>query len=329
MIFQCKNCGGNVIYSPEKKMMYCPFCDSEKSEERKDTVSSDIRICPNCSGEVPVQEHTSATQCPYCDNYIIFNERVEGEYQPDLIIPFQHSKEMVKKLMREKFGKLVFSPIDFLSEVRLNSMEGDYVPFWLYDYDTYCVYRGEGKKVRSWTTGDTQYTETSIYDVYREMNIDFKQIPADASVKMPDKVMDLLEPYQYDGLMPFQPEYMSGFYGEKYNMPAAVIEPRTRKKMQEDASQMLRQSVGGYSSLTDRVKNIDVRSSATKYGLLPVWTYRYQYKGTEYPFYINGQTAKIVGKAPVSKGKVIAYSFTLWACLMALLSLLSGIWYLI
>lgn len=25
MIFKCKNCGGNSVYSPEKKMMYCPF----------------------------------------------------------------------------------------------------------------------------------------------------------------------------------------------------------------------------------------------------------------------------------------------------------------
>ena len=67
MIFQCRNCGGNVIYSPEKKGMYCPFCDSENSEQRKDG-EGDIRICPNCGGEVPAEEFTSASQCPYCDN---------------------------------------------------------------------------------------------------------------------------------------------------------------------------------------------------------------------------------------------------------------------
>jgi len=99
MIFQCKNCGGNAIYSPEKKSMYCPYCDSEKSEQRKDSEGA-LTVCPNCGGDVLVEEHTSATQCPYCDNYIIFNERVEGEYAPDLIIPFRHSKDMVKKLMR-------------------------------------------------------------------------------------------------------------------------------------------------------------------------------------------------------------------------------------
>ena len=38
MIFKCKNCGGNVVYSPERKKMFCPFCESEDSEERQDSV---------------------------------------------------------------------------------------------------------------------------------------------------------------------------------------------------------------------------------------------------------------------------------------------------
>ena len=34
-----------------------------------------------------------------------------------------------------------------------------------------------------------------------------------------------------------------------------------------------------------------------------------------YPFYINGQTGKIVGKVPVSKQKVWVYGATLWGVL--------------
>ena len=26
MIFRCKNCGGNIVYSPEKRKMCCPHC---------------------------------------------------------------------------------------------------------------------------------------------------------------------------------------------------------------------------------------------------------------------------------------------------------------
>ena len=118
MIFKCKNCGGNSIYSPEHKKMFCPFCDSMDSQERKDA-AGEMGICPNCGGELNVQEHTSALQCPYCEHYIILNERVEGEYAPIRMIPFKLSKDMVKKMMKENFGKKIFAPTDFLSEVIL------------------------------------------------------------------------------------------------------------------------------------------------------------------------------------------------------------------
>ena len=77
----------------------------------------------------------------------------------------------------------------------MNGIYGDYVPFWFYDYDTNCTFHGEGTKVRSWTTGNTQYTETSYYDIVRDMDIDFDNIPVDASMGMPDDVMDLMEPF--------------------------------------------------------------------------------------------------------------------------------------
>ncbi len=318
MIFQCKNCGGNVIYSPEKKGMYCPFCDSEKSEQRKDS-EGDIHICPNCGGEVPVEEFTSASQCPYCDNYIIFNERVEGEFLPDYIIPFSHGKKAVKELMRKQFAKRTFAPTDFLSEVQLDTMEGEYVPFWLHDYDVNYTYRGEGRKIRVWTTGDVQYTETSIYDICRDVNVGFEKVPADASIKMPDDVMDLMEPYDYGQLEPFKPEYMSGFHGERYNYAAEEMQVRSRQKMEEDTVSLVRQSVSGYNSVSDREKSLRVNSLKANYGLLPVWKYNYQYKNKDYPFYINGQTAKIVGRVPVSKAKVWAYGTTLFGVLTGIL----------
>ncbi|MBO4514541.1 MAG: hypothetical protein J5721_02590 [Lachnospiraceae bacterium] len=224
MIFKCKNCGGNAVYSPEKKMIVCPFCDSENSYSRKDKETSyGLEVCPECGGTIPVEQYDSAMKCPYCDNSVIFNERVEGQYLPKFVIPFELGKEKTKGLIRDKFKKYTFAPADFLSEVRLDSMQGIYVPFWFYDYMTNAYYSGEGTKVRSWTSGSYRYTETSYYSVVRDMNIPFEKLPADASIKMPDSVMDLMEPYDYSKLTEFKPEYLSGFNAEYYNMPAEEI----------------------------------------------------------------------------------------------------------
>ena len=87
--------------------------------------------------------------------------------------------------------------------------------------------------MRSWTTGNTQYTETSYYDIVRDMDIDFVKIPVDASVEMPDDVMDLMEPFDYKELQEFKPEYLSGFHSERYNMTSDLVESRAKAKMQE------------------------------------------------------------------------------------------------
>lgn len=323
MIFVCKNCGGNVVYSPEKHTMFCPYCDSAGSGERKDPASGgDISVCPGCGGEVKAGEHTSATQCPYCGNYLIFNERVEGAYAPKKIIPFQMGKEACKNALKEKFKKNTFAPTDFLSEAKLDSIEGYYVPYWFFQYDTNCKYDGEGTKSRVWTSGNLEYTEISHYRIHRDMDIDFKDIPVDASVQMPDDVMDLIAPFQYSQMEPFKPEYMSGFYGEKYNMTSDLVESRADSRMKEDAEKLLRESVSGYSTVSAGSKNIQVLDSSVEYGLLPLWRYHYQYDGQAYPFYVNGQTGKIVGTLPISKKKVWAYTGTLWGSLAAILALI-------
>jgi len=321
MIFKCKNCGGNTVYNPESEGMYCPFCDSENSQERTED-PCDIKVCPNCGGELNVEEHTSAIQCPYCEHYIILNERVEGVYAPVKLIPFKLSKDKVKALMKDNFGRKTFAPTDFLSEVRLNSMMGEYVPFWLYDYETRCTYTGEGTRVHVRTIGDTEITETSYYHVERDMSIKYQDIPVDASVKMTDETMDLLEPFHYSDMVDFKPEYMSGFLGEKYNMTSDVVEFRAHEKMHESASAFLQQSISGYTTLHQYHRQIQSEEPQVQYVLLPVWKYIYKYKDVLYPFYINGQTGKIIGKVPISKGKVFAYAGTLWGCLMAIAGLI-------
>ncbi len=325
MIFKCKNCGGNSIYSPEKKKMYCPYCDSIDSQERRESISEGLETCPECGGTIPIEQFDSASKCPYCDNYIIFDERVEGDYRPKFLIPFQMGKDACKKSLRDRFQKNTFAPADFLSEARLDSMQGVYVPFWFYNYDVNAVFEGTGTKVRSWTSGDMRYTETSYYSVGRDMEITFEKLPADASVKMPDSVMDLMEPYHYQELTDFDPQYLSGFYAEFYNMPAEQVEDRAKTKMTEDAKALLRSSVSGYSSLHADRETAQIMNRNVEYGLLPVWRYIYSYKGEEYPFYVNGETGKIVGTAPLSGTKVLVYSGALWFFLTVIMAAVNGI----
>jgi hypothetical protein len=239
-----------------------------------------------------------------------------GAYTPNLVIPFTHSKDMAIDRLRQLCRKKVFAPSDFLSETKLKFLRGEYVPFWLYDFWTKVFYEGEGKKIRVWRSMDVEYTEVSYYRITRDMSITYEKIPADASTTMQDDVMDLMEPYQYDRMVAFDPIFLSGFVGDRYHMEAFERENHASQKMYASAKQLLRNTIIGYSSVRDVGEQIQLTDQKPYFALLPVWVYAYSYKGKAFPFYINGQTGKVVGKVPVAANKVVAYGFTLYFLLL-------------
>ncbi|MCM1262734.1 MAG: hypothetical protein NC313_08430 [Butyrivibrio sp.] len=316
MIFKCRNCGGNVVYSPEKKAMYCPHCEGIDSEQKLEGSSEDI--CSNCGAPLNPSEYTSALRCEHCGHYIVFDDKVQGSYNPNLIMPFKVGKESVKEILKKEFKKRAFTPSSFLSEASLDKMEGSYVPFWLYDYMANCVFDGEGTRVRSWRSGNKEYTETSHYKVVRDMDIDYDKIPVDASILMDDGTMDLMEPYDYRALENFQEKYMSGFYAEFFNQDAITLEHRALAKVRGSAEAILNESLSGYSTLKPFHRDVRTKRLGYFYALFPVWIYTYRYREQTYTFYVNGQTGKAIGKTPLSVRKMIGYAATVFVAVAAM-----------
>lgn len=300
--------------------MYCPYCDSIDCEEP--APGEGMNHCINCGGELDGGDYKSAVKCEHCGSYVIFEERTGGQYEPHLIIPFKISKKQAQDLVKKEFGKKPFLPSDFLSEGKMNLMEGMYVPYFMYDFDCNYQFRGTGHVVRTWRSGDTEYTETSVFRVERDMQVGFDKVPVDASIAMADDIMDLLEPYGYNDLEPFQMKYMSGFSAEKYNMPSSELEPRATAKAKKDAKELMDKTLSRYTAIVERSDNVNFKTVNDNYSLLPVWNYNYDYKGKTYLFKINGQTGKMSGKPPISIPKVIAYSATVFAGMAAIGNLL-------
>lgn len=320
MIFKCQNCGGNVVYSPEKKAMYCPHCEGIESQNK---TGEDVgEVCANCGAPLQPGEYTSASKCEHCGCYVIFDGKVQGAYEPNLIIPFQVGKEAAKDILKKEFKKRPFTPSGFLSEAALEKMEGIYVPFWLYDYIADCSFEGEGTKVRSWVSGNMRYTETSFFRVVRELQVDFDKIPVDASVAMDDSIMDLMEPYGYQALEKFQEKYMSGFFSEVFNASPEQLEPRAKQKAGKDSEALLQETLSGYQTLKTFRRNVNLKRDGLYYSLFPVWVYTYQYHNEKYIFYINGQTGKVIGKTPVSLSKTVGYGATVFAAAFTMLTLI-------
>lgn len=323
MIYKCQSCGGNVVYDPEQRKMRCPYCDGIGTHIKEE--GRGMQLCQNCGAPVDAGDYRSAVKCEYCGHYNIFEERIEKEYQPRFILPFRIGKKEAVDRIAAECGSRLFMPESFLSEASLEKMEGSYVPFWLYDMIADCRYNGTGTRRRVWVRGDTEYTETSYYQVIREMEVDFEKLPVDASIEMNDKVMDLMEPYQYAELTDFNPEYMSGFLAEIYNQPAMELCDRADEKARENAKIMLRRTLDKYDTLIPMEGDILLRDRKENYALLPVWWYRYRYREKDYDFFVNGQTGKVVGKTPLSGFRALVYSGMFFACMTTILMLIRAI----
>jgi hypothetical protein len=190
---------------------------------------------------------------------------------------------------------------------RIRSIRGVYVPFWLYDLNARVRVNATGTKVHKYRSGDFLITETDYYDVYRELDLHYVLIPVDASVKMDDNLMDQLEPFQYNEMKDFQPAYLSGFQAERYQIPDTELLQRAESKVIEHIREAARGCITGYDSVSGRSEDIRTQCTVSRYVLLPVWHIAYDWHGTRRDFYINGQTGKVVGKAPFSAVKTTVW----------------------
>lgn len=296
MHYRCQNCGGNVLYDPNKKKMICESCGSEESQVIIPQKS--LHACGSCGAVIEAGDHTFSTRCPYCHTYLIFEDRLE-ERKPDLVLPFALSRQKAGDLLKATYNDQMFLPKDFCSVASIEAMEGIYVPFFMYDLKSHTSFDGEGDVIRTWTDGKYEYTETNIYHVRREFEVDYSRLPVDASLAMDNQQMDLMEPYQYDDMKDFDTAYLSGFISDTYDEDSETILPRAREKAENYSGQYLRDMTSKYQVLRPFNEVTDHQLEGVAYAFLPVWKYVYRFGGQNYEFFINGQTGKVSGEPPV------------------------------
>ena len=173
--------------------------------------------------------------------------------------------------------------------------------------------------------GDTIYTHTDHFNVGRHVKAEFARIPADASEKMDDRMMDLLEPYNYSDLTDFKIPYLSGYQSERYTYDANQLAPRVENRVRQYIIDEARRTINGYSSVTITSSNVKLSRHNALYTLMPVWILNYNYKGKMHTFAMNGQTGKVVGEIPKSFGKIAAWFGGILASVSGILMLLGGL----
>ncbi len=334
--YKCPACGASLPYSAETSDFKCEYCGSHFSKEQLDTPiegntysafeeqpdltekqkefseANKLYTCPGCGASVITDSELSASaECYYCHSPVVLSGRLSGEYRPDLIIPFKKTDSDARAQFNEWIKKKkFFLARGFGSPETLNKIQGIYIPFWLAD----CCVEGKltadaFKKISSIRKGDYTYVTQAKYNVVREGSLVFRRIPADASSRADDALMDSIEPFNYNDLEQFDLSYLSGHNAQRYDVTKEQIFERVRKRAADTAQESFRSSISGYSSLTVTSSSFNITNINYKQAMLPMWFLTYKYKGKMYFFAMNGQTGKFGGTLPINKPKLALFSF--------------------
>ena len=342
--YVCSNCGGDLTFSPEKQKFECKYCGSffekeeleskeqkptndqierENSNEERDWDGAVLFECPSCGAEIITDNTVAATECVYCHNPVVLSGRLDGKYLPSRLIPFKFNRDTAIEKFLAWTKKKYFLPRDFFSEQQVEKLTGVYYPYWIVDCDTHACYTGEGKTVSTWTTGNTRYTNTKIFNVYREGDIHLEDIVKSGLKKVNKRLVENVQPFNEQELVPFSMTYLSGFRAEKRDIERQELESEVNQDVKVFSEKIITETASGYSLIDNKHFTYNVTNIDWEYGLLPVWAMTYNYKGTMYYYSMNGQKGKTVGKLPVDKKKLMLVS--LIASLVALVfSLLGG-----
>lgn len=349
--FPCCGCGASLEFAPGASALTCPYCgtvqevegrsagpppeyDFEEALARLDTVDArslarDGRevSCTGCGAMSVIEGH--ADRCAFCDSPVVLHTEEDAVFPPETLLPFSVDRERARAQFSSWLGSLWFAPSGLQKQARSRGMDGVYLPFWTYDADVFATYtgaRGEYYYVTERYTDSNGKSRTRRkrmtrwYPVQGSVDVSFDDVLVRATSKLPDQLVDKLEPWDLAALTPFDRRFLSGFTALRYDIDLEQGFGMAKVIMRERTELVVRSDIGGD---TQRVYTMNPvhRDVRFKHFLLPAWVSSFRYGDRVFRFLVNARTGEVVGERPWSVWKILG------AALVALLVL--GVFFLL
>lgn len=333
---KCPTCAAPIFFNPTLGKWKCDYCDNEftleemqkfnnaSNQKYNEQVEEDSSVkkdettyvsynCQNCGAEIIADEQTAATFCVYCGNTAILKNKLSGEFAPSKIIPFKKEKQFAIDSFKMLSKGRPLMPKEFNNTKNIEKITGVYIPFWLFDINVGGSVNANAKKITSWSVGNTHYTKTDTYKLYRTAKMDYDRIPVDGSTRFTNDIMNTIEPFDYRELLDYNHAYLSGFLAEKYDVLSNDAFKEAGARAIRSTQDAMLIDMGNYSSKIVFENTLVAKQTKSEYALLPVWMVNVKYNGKYYLFAMNGQTGEFIGDIPIDKRKAFLYAIGIFA----------------
>ncbi len=334
---KCPACEAPMRFDPKLGKLVCDYCgttmeipEQKKQEAEEASAEAELKVeeatldfdfasisaqavnedaqglpiynCVSCSAEVIAPAEQVALTCPYCGNNIVLTEKVSGKLRPDGLIPFQVSSDELPGTLQKFYKGKVLLPKRFFSESKVGKVTGVYVPFWVFGGKLSGELLYNASTSSTHRSGDYLVTETKHYRLRRDVALEFRDLPVDASGKVDDALMDSLEPFDMSQVKPFDLRYLAGFTADRFDQSRDDVAEKARSRMMNTAKSIFNaQAAKDYGSVTQAGGELHADLTG-RYMLFPVYLFQVAHGEKQYSFAVNGQSGKAVGKLPIDKG---------------------------
>lgn len=352
--FPCKGCGARLTFAPGTLTLKCEHCGAENTiasaggevreldyeaqlrtlEGAAETFSEEHVRCDKCGAEQNLPGSLFAGKCAFCGASIVSATYDHRRIKPGSLVPFQVDRARAQDQFRRWVRRLWLAPGDLRRYAQSDAgLSGMYLPFWTYDCRTASDYRGERGDdyytTETYTTRNAQGEEVTQTRQVRQTRWtpvsghvdDFHDdVLVNASHSLPADILGATGRWNLQALVPYQPEFVSGFQAEAYQLGLADAFPIAKRQIDEEVAELVCRDIGGDHQ---RISGVSTRYSdiTYKHVLLPVWISAYRYRDKVYRFLINGQTGEVSGESPKSWWKVALLALVVLAVVIAFIVL--------
>lgn len=124
-------------------------------------------------------------------------------------------------------------------------------------------------------------------------------MPVSGAPKITGDITETIRPSDYSKPTDFAPGYLSDFTTNRYGVDSDQANPRVSNRMKHTISEIMRQSVVGFTSAKEASYQIKSAYGDLEYVFLPVWLMNITWNDKNYQYAMNGQASEFVGTFPV------------------------------
>jgi DNA-directed RNA polymerase subunit RPC12/RpoP len=258
-------------------------------------VGEHVLHCHQCGAERTLTPGRMSMQCPFCGSNQVAEQDALGTLErPSWLIPFRFNEESAKAEIRTRLkgvGERLSGLLDDNKVVRA-TMEGVYLPFWLFDAQI------EVSRTVIDNRTPRSRDQVKTFVPYQTLRIPegMTDIPVCAVTSPPPVLTRELGEYDTSARVPYDPRLLAAYPAGLYDVDFEQASLTARSIISE--RMRARHGQGAADNITVNVFS-SVLQMTFALALLPVWVATlYERDGDVRTALVNGQTGQVVlGKA--------------------------------